>query len=226
MSVVLDESGLPADRLMQPVTMRWFTAVFGASLLYAILRYHLAGDVSWDHFPLFILNKAASLAAVIFIACSYLIGPVIRWHNRDPRKLVIIKFCGLMGFSLAVIHACCSACLLTPAYFPKYFSADGRMNVTGELAMVLGIIALWALTMPAITTLPRMAQEIGGKRWKRNQRMGYLSLALAVAHLVVLGWNGWMAPSRWPSGLLPISLVAALVALTPLVAKRRRSRTK
>ena len=81
------------------MTIRWFLVVFGIALAYSILRYHFSGEVAWTHFPLFILNKVTSLAAVIFVACSYLIGRVIRWHNADPKiKLVVIKFCGLMGF--------------------------------------------------------------------------------------------------------------------------------
>ena len=31
----------------------------------------------WRHFPLFILNKVISLAAVGFVACSYLVGKII-----------------------------------------------------------------------------------------------------------------------------------------------------
>ena len=54
-------SDLPPDRLWQPTTARWFTAIFGAALAYAVVRYHLVGDVAWRHFPLFILNKAISL---------------------------------------------------------------------------------------------------------------------------------------------------------------------
>ncbi len=91
-----DHSALPEHRLWQPTTAKWFAAVFGGSLVYAIIRYHVAGDVPWAHFPLFILNKATSLAAVIFVACSYLIGKIIRWHEHDKvLKLVVIKFCGL-----------------------------------------------------------------------------------------------------------------------------------
>ena len=66
---------LPSDRLLQPTTGRWFAVVFGGSVAYAIARYHLAGDVEWRHFPLFILNKATSLAAVIFVGSSYLCNP-------------------------------------------------------------------------------------------------------------------------------------------------------
>jgi DMSO/TMAO reductase YedYZ heme-binding membrane subunit len=211
---------LPRHRLWQPVTAKWFFAVFGASLIYAIIRYHIAGDVEWRHFPLFILNKAISIAAVMFVASAYLIGKIIRWHDHDRYiRLVVIKFCGLMGFFLACIHALCSLGLLTPAYFGKYFDAAGRLNLQGELGIVVGIIGLFCLLGPALTTLPMMPKALGGQRWKRNQLLGYAALALVFVHLVTLGIKGWLAPEGWPAGLPPISLVAALVALVPLLVK-------
>ena len=67
-----------------------------------------------------------------------IIGRVIRWHNDDPKiKLVVIKFCGLMGFSLAAIHAFFSLCLLNPAYFAKFFDDDGRLNLVGDLGLAV-----------------------------------------------------------------------------------------
>jgi hypothetical protein len=47
-----EHSELPQHRLWQPTTAKWFAAVFGGSLAYAVVRYHLAGDVPWHHFPL------------------------------------------------------------------------------------------------------------------------------------------------------------------------------
>jgi hypothetical protein len=110
-------------------------------------------------------------------------------------------------------------CLITPAYFAKYFAEDGRLNLEGELGLILGIIALWALSLPAITTLPMMPKAIGGMRWKRSQRMGYVCLILVVAHMVALGLRGWLSPEHWPWMLPPISLVAAIIAMIPLVVK-------
>ena len=220
-------AGLPPHRLWQPTTAKWFAVVFGSALVYAIVRYHLAGDVEWVHFPLFILNKATSLAAVFFVASSYLIGKVFRWHDHDKAlRLVVIKFCGLMGFFLAGVHALLSLALLSPAYYAKYFLPDGRLNLEGEVAIVVGIIALFLLMAPAITTLPMMPKAIGGQRWKRNQRLGYVSLAFVVAHLVALGLRGWLAPADWTAGLPPISLVAVVAALVPLFVKRRLVREK
>jgi DMSO/TMAO reductase YedYZ heme-binding membrane subunit len=213
---------LPAHRLWQPTTAKWFFVIFGFSLAYAVIRYHFAGDVPWRHFPLFILNKATSMAAVIFVACAYLIGKIIRWHDHDKAlRLVVIKFCGLMGFFLAAVHAIFSLSLLSPAYYGKYFDDGGRLNLQGEIAMTVGVLGLFFLLAPAVTTLPMMPKAIGGWRWKRNQRAGYVALALVVVHLVVLGIKGWLAPKGWPGGIPPVSLVAVVAALVPLLVKRK-----
>ena len=216
-----DESNLPANRLWQPTTAKWFAVVFGGSLLYAIVRYHLTGDVAWRHFPVFILNKATSLAAVIFVAASYLGGKIIRWYDNDQRlRLVVIKFCGLMGFSLAGIHAVLSLTIWTPAYFAKYFDEAGQLNLQASLGMATGVVALFFLTSPAISTLPMMPKALGGKRWKRAQRMGYVSLILVAVHLVALGFKGWLKPQAWPAGMPSISLLAFIAAMVPLIVKR------
>jgi DMSO/TMAO reductase YedYZ heme-binding membrane subunit len=213
---------LPEEHLWQPITVKWFFVVFGLSLFYAIIRYHLAAEIPWQHISLFILNKATSLSAVVFISCSYLIGKLIRWHDHDKQlRLIVVKFCGLVGFFLAGIHAFMSVLLMKPAYFEKYFQADGRMNWMGELGMAAGIVALFLLMSPAVTSLSIMSKAIGGKRWKRSQRLGYYSLLLVIIHVFVLGFNGWLAPQKWPAGLIPISLVAFVVALLPLMVKRK-----
>ena len=59
-----ERKDLPPERLWQPITARWFVAIFGGSLAYAVLRYHLAEGQSWAHFPLFIFNKVLALASV------------------------------------------------------------------------------------------------------------------------------------------------------------------
>jgi DMSO/TMAO reductase YedYZ heme-binding membrane subunit len=222
-----EQRELPPDRLWQPTTAKWFFTIFGFALAYAVIRYHFAGEVPWRHFPLFILNKATSLAAVIFIACSYLVGKIFRWHDHDKAlRLVVIKFCGLMGFFLAAVHAFFSLCLLSPAYYGKYFDDGGRLNLTGEIGMTVGVLAAFFLLAPALTTLPMMPKALGGWRWKRNQRAGYIALALVVAHLVVLGLKGWLAPRGWHGGIPPVGLVAVVAALLPLLVKRKLQHDK
>jgi DMSO/TMAO reductase YedYZ heme-binding membrane subunit len=87
--------------------------------------------------------------------------------------------------------------------------------------MAVGVVALFFLSSPAITTLPMMPKALGGKRWKRAQRVGYVSLILVVVHLVVLGLKGWLAPKGWPAGFPPVSLLAVVAALVPLLVRRK-----
>jgi DMSO/TMAO reductase YedYZ heme-binding membrane subunit len=82
------------------------------------------------------------------------------------------------------------------------------------------------LLSPAVTTLPMMPKAIGGQRWKRSQRAGYVALILVVVHLVVLGIKGWLAPRGWHGGIPPVSLVAVVVALVPLLVKRKLEHDK
>ena len=92
--------------------------------------------------------------------------------------------------------------------------------------MTVGVLGLFFLLAPALATLPMMPKAIGGWRWKRNQRAGYIALALVVAHLMVLGIKGWLAPRGWHGGIPPVSLVAVVAALLPLFVKRKLMRDK
>jgi len=208
------------SRLIQPFTLRWSVLLMGVPLTYAIVRYHVFAGVDWSDFPLFIANKAFSLAAVFLIAASYCIGKLVHRYDNDPgKRLVLIKFCGLMGFSLAAMHAFMALLLFSPAYYPKFFHDTGRLNLVGELSMVLGVMSLWCLAITAITSLPFMYDAVGADRWQRGQRLGYMSLFLAAGHTLVMGWSGWLVPAGWPGALPPISLVAFIVATVPLLTK-------
>ena len=52
------------------------TGVLVLAILYAVLRYHVAGPVPWKDFPFFILNKGVSLAAFLLLACNFGFGPL------------------------------------------------------------------------------------------------------------------------------------------------------
>ncbi|MGB3563062.1 MAG: hypothetical protein WBH85_06105 [Thermoanaerobaculia bacterium] len=87
--------------------------------------------------------------------------------------------------------------------------------------MSVGVVALFFLLSPALTTLPMMPKALGGWRWKRSQRAGYVALALVVVHLVAMGVKGWLAPQGWQWGIPPVSLVAVVAAMVPLLVKRK-----
>ena len=121
--------------------------------------------------------------------------------------------------ALAAIHATMALLLFSPDYYQKFFDGAGRMNLTGELSMAFGVLSLWCLAITAITSLPFMYEAIGADRWQRGQRMGYFSLLLAAGHILVMGLSGWLQPAGWPGSLPPISLVAFIAAVIPVLVK-------
>lgn len=194
--------------------------VLAAAFLYAIIRYHVLKGVPWEHFPLFISNKAISLSAVAFIALSYLLGPLARFWPRTIVPLLWMRqFFGLLGFGLGAMHGLLSLLLFTPATYPKFFLPDGTLNLTGELSMLFGVLAFLVFTLVAISDLLALLRPLEEQRWRAVQRMGYLGLLLVLLHVVSMGYEGWSKPSTWPGGLLPISLVAAIIAASALVLR-------
>ena len=124
-----------------------------------------------------------------------------------------------MGFSLAVIHSFMALLLFSPEYYPKLFAIDGRLNLNGELSMILGVISLWCLSITAITSCPFMYNSVSEDHRKRGQKMGYCCLALVGGHVVVMGLAGWLKPAGWYGCLPPISLVAFIAVLIALLVK-------
>ena len=51
-----------------------------------------------------------------------------------------------------------------------------------------------------------------------------LGLILAAVHPEDLGAKGWLAAGKWTAGLPPISLLAVITALVPLLFKSRSMR--
>lgn len=207
--------------MISPRKQQWAitTTIFVVAFAYAILRYNVLKGIAWEHLPLFISNKAISLSAVLFIALSYMLGPLARfWPKMIVPLLGLRRFLGLLGFSLAALHGSLSLLIFTPAYYPKFFAEDGTLNLVGELSMLFGIIAFLVFVLVAYTAIPSVAPSLTPQRWSAVQRLGYLGLILVLLHVVTMGFQGWMQPGTWPGKLLPISLIASIViALTLLL---------
>ena len=191
------------------------------------MRYIAFAKVSYDQWPLFLGNKAISLTGIILLALSYTIGKISILTDTDRgRQLVLIKFCGLFGFTLIAMHVFASLAVLTPEHFPKFYNDDGTMNFIGQFSMLMGVIALWCFSLPVITSIPNMFKAIGGERWLRGQRMGYIGLAISALHVGVMGIAGWLKPLDWYGYMPPITMVSALAAIIPLILKCRRNGSK
>ena len=185
-------------------------AILAVTLGYSTLRYHVAGDSSWDWFPLWTTNKALSWTAAALLAVSYLVS-----DKGHARRL------GLLGFGLMAWHSLVSLFLLSPKFYAKLYAGDS-LTAAALASMVLGGLGTAVFCCPAWASRDGLKESLGLHRWLTLQRMGYLGLALTAAHCLIIGLPGWLTPSKWPGGLPPITLLGFLTALLPAVKFLRR----
>lgn len=182
------------------------------SLAYAVVRYNIARNVSYDQLPLYIGNKAMAMATVIVIGLSFALGPLAHfWPGTFARFTPLKKSYGIIGFAMAAIHAIMSLILLSPAYYSRLYLASGKLTATGELTMLLGILAFVIFSAVAATSLPGVASTMRPEQWQRMMRLGYVAYFLVLLHVGIMGWGGWWRASSWQWGLASISLISCFV---------------
>src|SRR3989338_7892142 len=117
------------------------------------------------------IGLALALAAVMLIALSYDLGPLARfWPGVFVRELPTRKYFGLFGFGLAAMHVIISLLIFSPAYYPKFFAESGKLNMTGELSLLFGVLAFFIFLAAALTSIPSIASSMGGRQWQAVQR--------------------------------------------------------
>ncbi len=181
--------------------------IFG--LAYAVLRYHIVGPVPWKDFPFFILNKGISLSAFVLLTCNFGFGPLNNLGVKVPEGwLNARKALGMTGFLLVLIHALMSFMLFSQANYGKFFEADGTLTLLAGLSMLGGVLAfvvLWAYNL-AFQTFLREDQAF--IRFITSRKFLLFAMIFAGAHVVFMGYEGWLNPSGWQGGIPPVSLVA------------------
>jgi DMSO/TMAO reductase YedYZ heme-binding membrane subunit len=179
------------------------------SVGYAVLRYHVAGPVPWKDFPFFILNKGICLAAFLLLTLNFSLGSLNNLGLPvSPGWLNARKALGMTGFLLVLIHVLMSFILFSPAVYAKFFVENGTLTLLAGLSMLFGVLAfvvLWGYNMSFQTFLREDKAFI---QFITSRRFMLFALLLGAAHLLFMGYEGWLEPAGWHGGLPPISLVA------------------
>ena len=184
-------------------------ATITLSLAYAIVRYHIAGDVPWSQLSLFILNKGLCLAGFVLLAFNFALGPAKNLGAPVPEAwLSARKSFGMTGFLLILIHALISFMLFSSPYYSKFFGPDGTLTAVASISMlagVLGFVFLWAYNLSFQT---KLSEDKAFIDLITSRPVLIWALSLGGLHLAFMGYAGWLNPAGWHGGLPPISLVA------------------
>jgi hypothetical protein len=174
-------------------------AVVAGSTMYASARYQVFNNVPWTDWPIYTLNKAFGLSALVLLVVAVARR---RWRPGLPIGATMLAAGVLFG-----IHVLVSLALLSPAYFPKFF-AGGKLSALAGTALVLGAIATALLAAGAKARALETADQ---------KARGLASLAFAVgAHGALPGVASWLEPSAWPGLMPPITLLSFVLGAAAL----------
>lgn len=176
--------------------------MFAFFIAYAVLRYHLFKGEPWSRLPFWTLNKAVAMTSVTLLALALIQGV----RRRGPGLASGAAALGRLGFFLALGHTIASLALLNPAEFPSFFTAAGGLTLSTGVSMAAGAAAylvFWHL------------DRNSGSESAAGSRRAYVRLALLLTavHAGGIGWYVWIAPSTWPGRLIPLTLIAAVIAV-------------
>jgi hypothetical protein len=173
-------------------------AILLCTTLYTVVRYVTFGDVSPVHLPVFLLNKSVAMASVVLLSCAAL--------SYSQHRIDRLRYWGMASLHCACIHVLLSLAVLSSAYYPKFFGTE-KMNVTGELTILLGVLATYCFWLAH-----------SGRSVSVGRGMFQLLASLfVVGHLIAMGLQGWLKVAKWHGGLPPISLVSLVFAVASLV---------
>jgi len=176
------------------------------SLSYAIIRYNIFKGVPWVDLPLYVVNKGVALSSIILFSLYRIIS--LKSKSTDSKILKVY------AMILGLLHLLISLIILSPSYFPKFYT-EFKLNIIGELSLFFGVIAFAIILLISSNDLMKDVKDSG----KINPNIGKYFLVFIAAHLFVMGYKGWLDPSSWPGWMPPITLLAFIIAITPMLYK-------
>ncbi|KAH9488985.1 Metalloreductase steap4 [Bulinus truncatus] len=211
--------------------------------IYVVYIYFIKEVVfTWEQIFVKVSNEPLCMTAITMLALTYLPGCLAAIHqlvyDTKYRKfpswlhswLKTRKHLGLISFILACMHASISTLILSPTYFRSWFitienttnqsTVEIWMNWKGELSCLIGVLALFTLSILAVTSLPSVADSLNWKEWKFLQtKLGFLSMLLAVGHVWVMGVPSWMNYESWTELLTSTTFASSVLPLTVVMLR-------
>lgn len=186
---------------------KYFFVTLTLSLAYAFIRYFLFKEVSHTKIPLWITNKATSMAATILIVTSLL------WSPDKPRKTI-----GLLGLFIGFLHSIMSLVMLNPSYYGKFYQESNILTLPGEISMLAGVLTLGLLIIAAYHSFPSLANKKKSDLSLINKYVMWAVL-FNLVHLIFMGYKVWIEVGKWPGYMPPVSIVAAFFCILGLGRK-------
>jgi len=155
---------------------------FGLVLL-LIKQRHLVG---FD-----LINVSTAWMAVILIGLSMVLSAFCYFWDAFDHYVLFRKYLGVSGFIFACIHAFFSLVIMRSDFpFPAYYL--DQKNIVSFIFAVMAFVYFAFMTSISNTY---SVLEIGGVRWRKLLRVGYIAYIFSIIHFGLKGlpyWTKWI----------------------------------
>lgn len=198
---------------------QWLVAIFTALAVTSLLVFYLF--LRRGYVNLFIVNKGLGSAAIVLLAIVLLLGPLSRLYQRFDSWIIYRKELGIMAFLSAALHAVISFFFLSERFTLQFYLQRY------PIPFFLGLGGTIILMMLFILSFERIIAFFDRERWWRWQYWGVrLAGALALLHLIILKYPGWISWFNRGGGgelarpfLPPASLLIGLLGIFVLFVR-------
>jgi Predicted dinucleotide-binding enzymes len=206
--------------------------VFVLTEVYCIIRYHHIKGYPGHRYPLNVNQKAIGWTASAGFALSLMAGTIARiihavsgkGKTLSPtlvRYLEIRKHLGILSLFFTVWHSLMSMLLLNASYFSDFFldkTKPSKMSWRGELSLFFATTGFMLLTTTGICSLPSVSREMTKKQWAFVfGPLVWLGFLCAMAHIWVIGMDGWEGTTGMPGVTLMSSLIPFVAIALKLI---------
>jgi hypothetical protein len=115
--------------------MKFLLVLFLFLYSYAAIRYHIGKELGPTAF-LYVFNKALAWWCASVLLMSLL--PLDKLKQFGLSK----KATGLFGYAVALVHILVTFYLLSPVYYPKFFTL-GELNIHGWTSISIGLLSFF-----------------------------------------------------------------------------------
>ena len=165
-------------------------------------------------FSLRYLNHSIAWTSVLLIGLSFALSGICYFWDFADTKILYRKHLGIAGFHYVSIHYFLSLYLLSRrANILEYFSSSDHF-----WPFFFGTLGLIYFSFMTAISNQHAAHELGGLKWRKLLRLGYIAFVFGLVHILFLRWEDYR--EWWESGtfiptvgitLLTFSIVVLLL---------------
>jgi sulfoxide reductase heme-binding subunit YedZ len=183
----------------------------------------LGWDAYFHHLganPLEFATRTTGVLTLVFLLLSLAVTPLRKLLGL-PWMIKFRRLLGLYAFFYGSLH------LLTYVWFDKLFDfpAIGH-DIVKRPFITMGMGAFLLLVPLAVTSTQGWIKRLGGRRWNRIHRAGYVAAAAGVVHYYMLVKADTREPVLFGIALLVLLGYRLLNRYLPEATERRPARSK